>query len=53
MICYFKGHKFEHVANFTELDNFRRGLWQCARCKTLRMELASEFYDKRIIKRPV
>jgi len=52
MICYFKGHNFKHIANFSDMKDLRRGLWQCSRCMEVRMDLASEFYDKREVKQP-
>lgn len=51
MICYFKGHDWYHIANFRDITG-GRGLWQCTRCKILKMDATSEFYDKYKSKKP-
>jgi hypothetical protein len=53
LICFFKGHKPELIANFGKPGYYRRALWQCTRCKEVIMEAPSEFYDKRTRKYPI
>lgn len=51
LICYIKGHKLNHIANWRDITS-GRGLWQCRCCKLVCIEAPSEFYDKRKIKTP-
>lgn len=46
IICFFKGHKLKHVANWRDVTG-GRGLWQCERCKLVHIDSPSEFYDRR------
>jgi len=53
LICYLNKHKWKDVANFGgKSTGDRRALWQCSCCKTVVMEMPTEFYDKRERKTP-
>jgi len=46
IICFFKGHKLNHIANFNDVQG-GRALWQCERCKLVHIDLPFEYYLKR------
>lgn len=57
LICFFRGHKPEHISNWYDIGEFRtatngRGLWQCTRCKKIHMDATAEFFNKRKKKYP-
>ncbi len=54
LVCRFKGHKLEHIANFSKGIEMRnnRGLWQCSCCKKMVMEMPTDFYSNRDRKTP-
>jgi hypothetical protein len=40
ILCFFKGHRWLHIANFGDVTG-GRGLYQCARCSKVTIDTSS------------
>ena len=43
--CYFRAHKWRHIANWSDITG-GRGLWQCTCCKKVEIAGSSDFYNR-------